>query len=107
MGTIGLSDELRPNSKESIKTKKKLGKNIIILTGDTKQKAQMIADELGITEVRAELLPQDKARIIKELMDEGKKVAFVGDGINDAPALISAHVGISMSRGCRYCKSNC
>jgi len=106
LGTIGLSDELRPNSKESIKKLKKLGvKNIIMLTGDTKQKAQMIADELGITEVRAELLPQDKARIIKELMDEGKKVAFVGDGINDAPALISAHVGISMSRGADIAKA--
>lgn len=106
LGTIGLADELRFNAKESIKKLKKLGvKNIIMLTGDTKQKAQMLADELGIDEVRAELLPQDKANIVKELMSEGKKVAFVGDGINDAPALISAHVGISMSRGADIAKA--
>lgn len=106
LGTIELADELRHNSKEAISRLKKLGvKNIIMLTGDTKQKAKMIADELGITQVRAELLPQDKAKIVKELMSEGKKVAFVGDGINDAPALISAHVGISMSRGADIAKA--
>lgn len=106
LGTIGLSDELRSNAKESIKKLKKLGvKNIIMLTGDTKEKALKIASELGIDEVRAELLPQDKANIVKELMAEGKKVAFVGDGINDAPALISAHVGISMSRGADIAKA--
>lgn len=106
LGTITLADELRHNSKEAISKLKKLGvKNIIMLTGDTKQKAEMIANELGINEVRAELLPQDKAKIVKELMNEGKKVAFVGDGINDAPALISAHVGISMSRGADIAKA--
>lgn len=106
LGTIGLSDELRENTKESISRLKKLGvKNIIMLTGDTKEKAKLIADEIGIEEVRAELLPQDKAKIVKELMAEGKKVAFIGDGINDAPALISAHVGISMSRGADIAKA--
>lgn len=106
LGTITLADELRHNSKEAISKLKKLGvKNIIMLTGDTKQKAEMIAHELGINEVRAELLPQDKAKIVKELMESGKKVAFVGDGINDAPALISAHVGISMSRGADIAKA--
>lgn len=106
LGTITLADELRHNSKEAISKLKKLGvKNIIMLTGDTKQKAEMIANELGIDEVRAELLPQDKAKIVKELMESGKKVAFVGDGINDAPALISAHVGISMSRGADIAKA--
>ena len=76
-----------------------------MLTGDTKKKAEMIAKELGIDEVRSELLPTDKATIIKELINEGKNVAFVGDGINDAPALISAHVGISMSRGADIAKA--
>jgi P-type E1-E2 ATPase len=90
----------------SISRLKKLGvKNIIMLTGDTKEKAHRIAKKLGIDEVRAELLPQDKAKIVKELMESGKKVAFVGDGINDAPALISAHVGISMSRGADIAKA--
>lgn len=106
LGTITLADEVRSNAKKAILKLKKLGvKNIIMLTGDTKQKAKMIADELGIDEIRAELLPQDKAKIVKELMDEGKKVAFIGDGINDAPALISAHVGISMSRGADIAKA--
>lgn len=106
LGTIGLADELRHNAKKAISDLRKLGvKNIIMLTGDTKEKAQIIAKQLGIDEVRAELLPQDKARIVKELMDEGKKVAFIGDGINDAPALISSHVGISMSRGADIAKA--
>ena len=106
LGTIGLSDELRHNAKKSISDLRKLGvKNIVMLTGDTKEKAQTIANELGIDDVKAELLPQDKAKIIKELMLQGKKVAFIGDGINDAPALISAHVGISMSRGADIAKA--
>ncbi len=106
LGTISLVDRLRKNAKESIDRLRQLGvKNIVMLTGDTKQKAKMIADELGVDEVRAQLLPTQKAEIIKELMDEGKKVAFVGDGINDAPALISSHVGISMSRGADIAKA--
>ncbi len=106
LGTIGLADHLRHNAKESISRLKELGvKNIVMLTGDTQKKAEMIAQELGIDEVRAQLLPQDKARIVKEMMEEGRKVAFVGDGINDAPALISSHVGISMSRGADIAKA--
>lgn len=106
LGTIGLADNLRENAKESIKKLRALGvKNIVMLTGDVQQKAESIAQELGIDEVRAQLLPQDKAKIVKELMSEGKKVAFVGDGINDAPALISAHVGISMSKGADIAKA--
>lgn len=106
LGTIGLADNLRKNAKESIRRLKDLGvKNIIMLTGDTKKKADLIASELDIDEVRAELLPTDKAKIVKELIDEGKNVAFIGDGINDAPALISANVGISMSRGADIAKA--
>jgi len=106
LGVITLADNLRANAKESINRLRQLGvKNIVMLTGDTMKKAKMIADELGITEVRAELLPTDKAKIVKEFIDEGKKVAFIGDGINDAPALISAHVGISMSRGADIAKA--
>lgn len=106
LGTISLADNLRKNAKESIKRLRELGvKNIIMLTGDTKKKAELIADELDIDEIRSELLPTDKAKIVKELMNEGKKVAFVGDGINDAPSLISAHVGISMSRGADIAKA--
>ena len=106
LGTIALADNLRDNAKETINRLKKAGvKNIVMLTGDIESKAKQIANEVGITEIRANLKPTDKADIIKELMDEGKKVAFVGDGINDAPALISAHVGISMSRGADIAKA--
>ena len=106
LGTITLADNLRENAKEAISKLRELGvKNIIMLTGDTNKKAQMIANELGIDEVRAELLPTDKAKIVNELIDQGKKVAFIGDGINDAPALISAHVGISMSKGADIAKA--
>jgi len=106
LGTIALADKLRINTKESIDRLKDLGvKNIVMLTGDTQQKAEQIAEELGIDEVRANLLPSDKANIVKEMMQEGRKIAFVGDGINDAPALISAHVGISMSKGADIAKA--
>lgn len=106
LGTIGLADEIRATSKKSIQKLRELGvKNIVMLTGDIKEKAQKIAKELGIDDVRAELLPQEKANIVKELMSEGKKVAFVGDGINDAPALISSHVGISMFKGADIAKA--
>ncbi len=106
LGTIALSDQLRYNVKESIAKLRNLGvKNIVMLTGDVDKKAQMIGKELGMDKIYSELLPQDKAKIVKEMMAEGKKVAFIGDGINDAPALISAHVGISMSRGADIAKA--
>ncbi|NQY94102.1 MAG: heavy metal translocating P-type ATPase, partial [Campylobacteraceae bacterium] len=91
LGTISLEDRLRSNTKETIQRLKKMGvKNTIMLTGDTLERAEKIAKEVGIDTVYASLLPTQKASIVKELMDEGKKVAFIGDGINDAPALISA-----------------
>ncbi len=106
LGTIELADDLRHNAKESIAKLRDLGvKNIVMLSGDTSKKALMIADALGITEVHAELLPEDKAKIVKEMMGNGRKVAFIGDGINDAPALISSHVGISMSKGADIAKA--
>ena len=106
LGTISLEDRLRSNTKETIQRLKKMGvKNTIMLTGDTLERAEKIAKEVGIDTVYASLLPTQKASIVKELMDEGKKVAFIGDGINDAPALISAHVGISMSKGADIAKA--
>lgn len=106
LGTISLVDQIRDNTKESLEKLKKLGvKKLVMLTGDVDKKAQSVAKELGIDEVYSELLPTDKAKIVKKMMDEGNKVAFVGDGINDAPALISAHVGISMSKGADIAKA--
>merc|ERR1711916_286759 len=106
LGTITLADKVRENSKRAIERLKELGaKKIVMLTGDTRKKADMIAGDLGIDEVFADLLPTDKARIVKELKDSGDKVVFVGDGIHDAPALISADVGISMSKGADIAKA--
>lgn len=107
LGMIALNDTIRDNSKEVIEKLLKNGvKNIIMLTGDNEQKAKEIASFLGIKDVRYELKPTQKADIVKALVKSGAKVAFVGDGINDAPALVSANVGISMARGADVAKAS-
>ena len=106
LGTIGMRDQIRENAKAMIQKLKDSGvKKTIMLTGDIESKAQIIAKELGIDQVYADMKPTDKANIIKELTDDGAKVAFVGDGINDAPALMRASVGISMSKGADIAKA--
>ncbi len=106
LGTIGMRDKVRENAKEMIKKLKKLGvKQTVMLTGDIQSKAQQLADELGVDKVYASMEPTQKAKIIKELKDSGAKVVFVGDGINDAAALMSADVGISMSKGADIAKA--
>ncbi|MDY0321209.1 MAG: heavy metal translocating P-type ATPase [Arcobacteraceae bacterium] len=106
LGTIGMHDKIRENAKSSLQKLKSLGaKKLVMLTGDVESKAQQTAKELGIDKVYANLKPDDKANIIKQLQNEGAKVAFVGDGINDAPALISSNVGISMSKGADIAKA--
>lgn len=107
LGVIAMSDELRFNSKESILKLKQNGvKEVIMLTGDIYDRAISVANELGIDKVYAQLLPQDKAQITKKLKDEGRKIAFVGDGINDAPSLVQADVGISMQKGADIAKAS-
>jgi heavy metal translocating P-type ATPase len=106
LGTIGMRDRVRENAKSTIAKLKELGvKRTIMLTGDIEPKALKLAKELGIDKVYANMKPEDKARIVQELKDSGAKVAFVGDGINDAPALINANVGISMSKGADIAKA--
>lgn len=95
-GVIALIDEVRPESKLLISDLKQLGIASIMLTGDHKVAAEAVARDLGITEVRADLLPEDKANAIKELVDRYKVVAMVGDGVNDAPALALSSVGITI-----------
>ncbi|MHB1172537.1 MAG: heavy metal translocating P-type ATPase [Lacisediminihabitans sp.] len=96
-GIIYVADAVRAEARETIAQLKATGvKRIIMLTGDNKATAQAIADQLGIDEVHAELLPEDKVSIIDRLKKEGSRVAMVGDGINDAPALARADVGIAM-----------
>ena len=106
LGTIGMRDKVRKNAKAMIEKLKKLGvKRTIMITGDIEAKANILAKELGIDKVYANMKPKDKANIINEIKADGYKVAFVGDGINDAPALMSSHVGISMSRGADIAKA--
>ena len=96
-GIIALEDEVRPDSKKLIDELHQLGISTIMLTGDHQNVAKSVAQQVGITEVKADLLPQDKATLIAELLQQYKVVAMFGDGVNDAPALALSSVGISMS----------
>lgn len=96
-GLITLADTPRQEARQAITELKRIGiREVIMITGDNPRTADQIAKELGIDRVFAEVLPQDKLRIIRDLQKEGKKVAFVGDGVNDAPALAAAEIGIAM-----------
>lgn len=96
-GLIALADAPRPEAKAAIAELKSLGiEQVVMITGDNPRAADQIARQLGIDKVYSQVLPQDKLRILRELQADGKKVAFVGDGVNDAPALAAADVGIAM-----------
>lgn len=97
---IGVKDQVRPGAAETISELKKNGvKRLIMLTGDNQLTAEIIGEELGLTEIYGELLPEEKADFIKKLQQEGATVAFVGDGINDSPSIALADIGIAMGNG--------
>jgi len=98
-GMIAISDRVRGESKKAIADLKEMGILTVMLTGDNKATANTVAEEVGIDEVHAELLPGNKVAFVEKLVAEGHKVAMVGDGINDAPALARANVGIGMGAG--------
>ncbi|MFD6093809.1 heavy metal translocating P-type ATPase [Oerskovia sp. NPDC060338] len=99
LGAFALADEIRPESREAIDALHRRGIRVVMITGDALAVAQSVADELGIDEVFAEVRPGDKGAKVSELQDRGHKVAMVGDGVNDAPALAQADVGIAIGAG--------
>ncbi|MDT2759123.1 heavy metal translocating P-type ATPase [Enterococcus xiangfangensis] len=97
---IGVSDVIRPEVAEQLARLKQAGaKHLVMLTGDNQITAEYVADVLGIDEVHAELLPDEKVQFVKKFQDQGRRVAFVGDGINDSPSLATADIGIAMGSG--------
>ncbi|MGH7907464.1 MAG: HAD-IC family P-type ATPase, partial [Candidatus Binataceae bacterium] len=98
-GLLSVADPIKPSSHEAVRMLRDAGVRIVMLTGDNQLTAQAVARRLGIDEIEAEVMPQDKANVVKKLQSEGRKVAMAGDGINDAPALAQAEVGIAMGTG--------
>lgn len=98
-GVIGISDKIRNESRRAVQELQQMGISIIMLTGDNKVAAKSVGEQVGIGQVYAELLPPDKVSILEQLSASGRKIAMVGDGVNDAPALARASVGIGMGAG--------
>jgi Cu+-exporting ATPase len=99
VGVILLSDRIKSSAPEAIRALRADGIRLVMLTGDRRAVAAMVASELGIENIEAEVQPQQKAEVVKRLREQGRIVAMAGDGINDAPALAAAHVGIAMGTG--------
>jgi Cu2+-exporting ATPase len=99
VGALSFEDGIRPESRKAVKALHERGVRVVMITGDAKQVAEAVAEDLGIDEVFAEVLPEDKDKAVAELQQRGERVAMVGDGVNDAPALARADVGIAIGAG--------
>ncbi len=99
VGAMALEDEIRPEARTAVTELQAMGRKVVMITGDAQQVADAVADDLGVDEVFAEVLPEDKSAKVTELQARGLKVAMVGDGVNDAPALAGADVGIAIGAG--------
>jgi Cu+-exporting ATPase len=98
-GLLGVTDPIKKSTPDALRALRQDGIEIVMVTGDSRTTAQSVADKLGIEHVEAEVLPEQKVEVIKRLKSEGRIVAMAGDGINDAPALAEAHVGVAMGTG--------
>jgi Cu+-exporting ATPase len=96
---VGVADRIKPSARDAIRTLQADGLRVVMLTGDNQATASVVARELGLDDVRADVLPQDKRAVVEALQHEGHRVAMAGDGVNDAPALAEAAVGIAMGTG--------
>jgi Cu2+-exporting ATPase len=99
LAVLAVADVVRPESREAVRALQQWGVEVVMMTGDARPVAEAVAAELGIDRVFAEVLPEEKASKIEELKRAGKRVAMVGDGVNDAPALVTADVGIAIGAG--------
>ena len=98
-GLLGVADPIKESAAEAVRQLHREGLRVVMLTGDNRTTAEAVARKLGLDDVRADVLPEEKGEVIKRLQAEGRTVAMAGDGINDAPALAQAHVGIAMGTG--------
>jgi Cu2+-exporting ATPase len=99
VGALALEDQVRPEAREAVRALQARGRRVIMITGDAREVAEAVGAELGLDEVRAEVLPEDKEAAVAALQASGRSVAMVGDGVNDAPALARADVGIAIGAG--------